>query len=445
VTGGCYGYFEFLLADIETGNLTGLHKVEYHNDVVERFWSGCTPGSSVYIGTVLPSPGQNKFAFTVKPTETCYPNPDKSQAYVVDFSTLPVGITEIPLADGISWSPSGAILTYYVKDACQVSTCVTSVYIQSIYPASTPTRIEQASLFHTTPLFTAWLDDHTVMYQWRPSESSEGPYYLIWYDINNNNKVSSPLPQNFLQNGMFYLSREQSHLLGLSYPGSVLLGLSMQKEYTVLADFPAFGPIFYNSRFSGYIFTRLQGADVTVIDAELDQFSLNLSNFIPSSTGETFVYVSPGGNPKIAPEANAGPDQTVTASSTGTALVTLDGSGSLDSDGTIAAYQWRENDTLIADGVTPQVELGVGEHTITLTVVDEDGAIDTDEVLIIVNAPTPTLTPTPTVPPSGNGTGLRGQYFNKTSPAGAAFHQERNGPACRLGWSRLKWGAVFQK
>jgi WD40 repeat protein len=94
----------------------------------------------------------------------------------------------------------------------------------------------------------------------------------------------------------------------------------------------------------------------------------------------------------IAPQANAGPDQTVTASSGGTASVTLDGSGSSDSDGTITAYHWYENDTLIAEGVTPQVELGVGAHTITLTVEDDDGATDSDEVMITV-APYPSNLP----------------------------------------------------
>jgi hypothetical protein len=86
----------------------------------------------------------------------------------------------------------------------------------------------------------------------------------------------------------------------------------------------------------------------------------------------------------ISPEASAGPDQFVAASETDTASVSLDGSGSADSDSTIEAYRWYENDTLIAEGITPQVELGIGEHTIVLTVVDDDGAIDWDEVIITV-------------------------------------------------------------
>lgn len=44
-------------------------------------------------------------------------------------------------------------------------------------------------------------------------------------------------------------------------------------------------------------------------------------------------------DPNSVPTANAGPDQEVTLSS-GTANVTLDGSGSRDPDGTIKDYRW---------------------------------------------------------------------------------------------------------
>ncbi len=96
------------------------------------------------------------------------------------------------------------------------------------------------------------------------------------------------------------------------------------------------------------------------------------------------TVVSPNG----APTANAGADQTVTdADDNGSEAVTLDGSASADGDGDIASYVWTDNGTQIATGVNPTVTLSVGVRTIVLTVTDNDGATDTDEVIIAVNSP----------------------------------------------------------
>ncbi|MGB3778872.1 MAG: fibronectin type III domain-containing protein, partial [Tunicatimonas sp.] len=96
------------------------------------------------------------------------------------------------------------------------------------------------------------------------------------------------------------------------------------------------------------------------------------------------TVVSPNG----APTANAGADQTVTdADDNGSEAVTLDGSASADGDGDIASYVWTDNGTQIATGVNPTVTLSVGVRTIVLTVTDNDGATDTDEVVITVNSP----------------------------------------------------------
>ncbi len=88
-----------------------------------------------------------------------------------------------------------------------------------------------------------------------------------------------------------------------------------------------------------------------------------------------------------APTASAGPDQTLTdTDASGSEPVTLDGSGSSDPDGTIVGYSWTENEVEIATGATPTAELGVGVHTITLTVTDDEGLTASDEVVITVEA-----------------------------------------------------------
>lgn len=87
----------------------------------------------------------------------------------------------------------------------------------------------------------------------------------------------------------------------------------------------------------------------------------------------------------VPPTANAGPDQTVTdTDANGGEDVTLDGTGSTDGDGMISDYSWTENGTEIANGAMPTATFAVGTHVVTLTVRDDDGATDTDEVTITV-------------------------------------------------------------
>ena len=93
----------------------------------------------------------------------------------------------------------------------------------------------------------------------------------------------------------------------------------------------------------------------------------------------------------VEPDANAGPDQTVRDNdNNGSEIITLDGSASSDSDGTIVSYVWSEGGSDIATGVNPDVTLGLGVHTITLTVTDNDGLSDTDTVVITVLEYVPT-------------------------------------------------------
>jgi hypothetical protein len=85
------------------------------------------------------------------------------------------------------------------------------------------------------------------------------------------------------------------------------------------------------------------------------------------------------------PIANAGNDQQICAA-TGSANVTLDGSGSSDPDNDLLTYSCKEGATEIATGVNPTVSLSLGMHTIALTVDDGKGGTNTDEVTVTVNA-----------------------------------------------------------
>jgi hypothetical protein len=87
----------------------------------------------------------------------------------------------------------------------------------------------------------------------------------------------------------------------------------------------------------------------------------------------------------IAPTANAGTDQSLSLTTGSSASVTLNASSSRDADGSIPYYLWSENGTTFTNGLTAQVDLSVGVHTITLTVIDNMGASSTDEVVITVS------------------------------------------------------------
>lgn len=118
----------------------------------------------------------------------------------------------------------------------------------------------------------------------------------------------------------------------------------------------------------------------------------------------------------LLPTANAGVDQTLNEKT----LVTLDGSGSKDSDGTLATYAWKQTagTTVALTGATtakptftaPDV---AADTTLTfeLTVTDNKGAIAKDTVSILVKVVLDVVVqPTPTGKINDTGITLCGDY-----------------------------------
>jgi len=103
------------------------------------------------------------------------------------------------------------------------------------------------------------------------------------------------------------------------------------------------------------------------------------------------IYYEGGGvaNPPIA---HAGSDQVVLdENDDGEALVTLNGSLSSDRFGSIDLYEWTNNDTLLTTGEMPKLTFPLGLYPITLTVTDNEGNTDSDNVLInVINNYLPT-------------------------------------------------------
>jgi len=100
----------------------------------------------------------------------------------------------------------------------------------------------------------------------------------------------------------------------------------------------------------------------------------------------SLVNILTEGNP---PVAEAGPNQSALAGDT----VTLDGSGSTDSDGSITKYLWTIPGLGTKEGITvtqtlpPSIAPGV--YTVALTVTDDDKNTDNDTMTITVIDPTP--------------------------------------------------------
>ena len=108
-----------------------------------------------------------------------------------------------------------------------------------------------------------------------------------------------------------------------------------------------------------------------------------LSNEVTISTNST---PPPLAVPPSPPVAKAGPDQTVTDNDGDRfESVALDGSGST-SESSIISYAWTQGTTGLATGVNPTVSLPVGIHVITLTVVDNQGAQSSDNLIVTVTA-----------------------------------------------------------
>ncbi|WP_198661663.1 thrombospondin type 3 repeat-containing protein [Lewinella sp. IMCC34183] len=116
----------------------------------------------------------------------------------------------------------------------------------------------------------------------------------------------------------------------------------------------------------------------------LDKIYLSLSSVLPSGLGGSDITC--GQTPtNQAPTAVA---DATPRSGDAPLSVQLDGSASSDADGSIVTYRWTYTGGGTASGAQPTVTLSTpGTYVFTLTVTDDDGATDTDQVTVTVKAP----------------------------------------------------------
>jgi hypothetical protein len=128
-----------------------------------------------------------------------------------------------------------------------------------------------------------------------------------------------------------------------------------------------------------------------------------LALFLPVACDDN--PVATGDN--LAPTADAGSARAIVDDDgDGSALVTLDGTASRDPDGTIVSYAWSDEGIAVATGSSPDVALAVGRHALVLTVTDDEGATDSDAVVVTVG-PRPNLNPATKIVSPADGEQIR--------------------------------------
>jgi hypothetical protein len=205
--------------------------------------------------------------------------------------------------------------------------------------------------------------------------SAAAPYYdLKWNPGSNTFALAHTYGVDFLHccnldNAEFLSNRQDNYALAWDPSGKLLISnvgfMDLQSGVETRFPEPRYASILRWRPYSDQVFVGDRGDAALLSISSID--GLNLS-----------------------PVSKAGPGQILNTIGQ-TASVNLSAEDSYDPDGTIELYSWTElvngNLTPIATGATPTVDLSAGTHTITLTVTDDEGATDSDEVVVVVNAP----------------------------------------------------------
>jgi hypothetical protein len=162
---------------------------------------------------------------------------------------------------------------------------------------------------------------------------------------------------------------------GLTYTSLLTVSRTWDNDSEQICPLP--------SNLQGTIWIKATDTDHTRKNQLLDTLYVDCLYLVSADEAIPEVVV-PDESGNQPPLANAGPDQTVAADSGGSATVTLDGSASLDPDGSIVSYSWVTGATTLT-GPNPSHDFPVGTHVVTLTVTDNGGASATDTVTITVS------------------------------------------------------------
>ncbi len=200
------------------------------------------------------------------------------------------------------------------------------------------------------------------------------------------------LPEEFYKKFPWPLSADSSTTLGFWYYVSDVSQFASDNQVELgSAGEPDLNEYSWSldSLKNGWNYVTLDFSDAVVTGETPDLENINWFRIYHAKNGSVTTRIDDikfrgiGGNQ--APVADAGSNQTVISDSSGNGTVTLDGSDSFDLDGTIAGFSWAEGALEIGTGEKPTVSLSEGIHIITLTVTDNEGATNSDQVTITVD------------------------------------------------------------
>ncbi len=184
--------------------------------------------------------------------------------------------------------------------------------------------------------------------------------------------------------------------------------------------------------------TRAKTFVLTVTD---DEGAKDTDEMVLSVTNDSVTPPPPPpstGN--AAPTADAGPDATVQVNNP----VTISGSGSIDSDGAIVSYRWTRNGSFYTNDETFEfTPSGTRPKTFELTVTDDDGATDTDEMILsVTNGPVPPPT-TGNTPPTADAGPDQTVQVNTPATLDGSKSSDSDGDIVTYQWTRKSDGSIW--
>jgi hypothetical protein len=201
---------------------------------------------------------------------------------------------------------------------------------------------------------------------------------------------------------LYVVSNGNNAVLGYGAASQAALTVSLSRASALpvtvdfsTADGSAVGGSDYGSTIGTIVFnpgvTERTILIPTFDDSQLEpteNFTVNLSNSVGATIADAqgLAQIFDNEVSNAPPVVDAGADMIVSDDDgTGSETVMLLGTAS-DPDGTVVAYEWSDGLTVLGTSAALTTLLPIGQHTLTFSATDNDGAISSDSIVITVLA-----------------------------------------------------------